>query len=149
MRPSPTLLRNRRARRGNHAIEFVLCLPVWIMVVAGILDYGWYYFQQTSLDMAANMGCRSGSLVDPGSADENMTTVIKKAEDTTWASLAELGTKDCSDCTMLATTEGIAPTRTLVCEVSQPMKPLVGLVLDKTSLTSRQVARLEYQHMGG
>ena len=32
-------------RRGSTAIEFALTLPVIFIIVAGILEYGWYLFQ--------------------------------------------------------------------------------------------------------
>lgn len=148
MRRRPNTRLHRRSRRGANAIEFALCLPVWLLTVTAILDYGWLYFHQTSLDMAANMGCRQGSLIDPGESDENVDAVYSRAAVAIGETLAELGTPECEDCTIDTRLEGASPTRTLVCEVNRPLDPLVGMVLDETRLTARQVARLEYQHIG-
>jgi len=137
-------LRHSR-RRGNNAVEFVLCLPIWIAVVMAIMDYGWLFFRQTSLDAAANIGCRAGSLVDPGNGDENIAMVELRATGRMRAEMGRLGSGTCDTCDLVAYTAGAPPERSLVCSVTEPLTPLVGVYVQARSLTSQQVARLEWQ----
>jgi len=54
----------RRARRsGSHggaAVEFAIVLPIFLAVVFGIIDWGWYYYQRFTLAAAVRDGIRYG-----------------------------------------------------------------------------------------
>jgi Flp pilus assembly protein TadG len=50
----------RRERRGAELLEAALTLPVLLLVVAGIVDFGWYYSQQQSIQQAVRQGARIG-----------------------------------------------------------------------------------------
>ncbi len=50
-----------RSHRGGHShIEFALVLPVLLMFIYGIMEYGWMFFQRTAVQEAARQGCRAG-----------------------------------------------------------------------------------------
>lgn len=135
-----------RRRRGSNAIEFVLCLPIWLSIVFAIMEFGWLFFNQTALDAAANLGCRAGSLVDPGNNDENIAAVQTRVLERMGQALLNKDGTECTDCVLTANTWGDPPGRSLRCEVSRPFDPLVGLyVSDGKSLSSSQIARLEWQ----
>lgn len=139
-------MRQTRRRRGNNAIEFVLCLPVWFAVVMAIMDFGWLFYNQTSLDAAANLGCRAGSLIDPGDADENIAEVKAVVLERMGQALIGPGGETCEDCVLTASTWGSPPGRSLRCDVSRPFYPLIGMFIsDGRSLSSKQIARLEWQ----
>lgn len=138
-------MRNQRRRRGNNAIEFVLCLPIWFAVVVAIIDFGWLFYHQTTLDAAANLGCRAGSLIDPGDADENIVQVEARATDRMTDALTNLGGGECITCTVDAYTLGSPPGRSLRCDATRPLQPLVGIFVDERLLQSKQIARLEWQ----
>jgi len=52
----------RAKRRGANAIEFALILPVLLMILSGIVDYGWMYMLRTAATSAARSGARVGAL---------------------------------------------------------------------------------------
>ena len=52
-----------KIRRGASALEFALTLPVVMVVLAGILEYGWYLFQLANVVHALRDGTRIGVTV--------------------------------------------------------------------------------------
>jgi hypothetical protein len=52
-------------RRGANAVEFGLTIPVFLAILFGGLEYGWYFANQAMLDSALGRGCSLGALVDP------------------------------------------------------------------------------------
>ena len=135
----------RHRRSGSAAIEFALCLPIWFAVIVAIADFGWLFLHFTTLDHAANLGCRAGSLLDPGDNDEFIERVETRANDRMMSTLSVLGTDECATCDVDARTVGAPPQRTLVCRASRDVVPLVGLYYRTMTITSRQLARLEWQ----
>ena len=134
-----------RSRGGSAAVEFALCLPIWFAVVAAIVDFGWLFVHVNTLDGAANEGCRAGSLLDPGEDDARIGLVEQRANDRMVEMLSILGTDACATCDVQAHTVGAPPLRSLVCVASRDVTPLVGLYYDTTTVTSQQLARLEWQ----
>ena len=61
--------RRRRARdeRGTSLVEFALILPVVVLFVFGIIDFGWAFSQQLALKHAAREGVRA-AVVNNGAA---------------------------------------------------------------------------------
>ena len=48
--------------RGAAAVEFALILPVLLLIVGGVIDFGWAYYNQIVLSNAARDGVRLVSL---------------------------------------------------------------------------------------
>lgn len=138
-------LRHRRWRRGANAIEFAIILPIWVMITLGIIEFSWMYYQQSALNASAALGCRAGSLVDPGDDDQYISAVETKAEEVLLASLIDSGGGLCDTCLVDAYTVGTAPGRSLVCEVSREVDPILGFLASRTTLDTTQVSRLEWQ----
>lgn len=138
-------MRNARRVRGATAIEFALLLPVWFAIVVAIADFGWLFYQNSLLDTAANLGCREGSLHDPGENDEHIDVVQSVANQRMLEALEALGDETCESCDVEAFTLGVPPRRSLVCTARRDMVPLVGLYYGPLTLQSVQVSRLEWQ----
>lgn len=47
-----------RGQRGTSAIEFALVLPFLLLLLLGMLDYGWYFFVEHASETAAREGAR-------------------------------------------------------------------------------------------
>jgi len=47
-----------RKDRGNSVVEFALTLPIFIILVIGIIEFGWYFFVQHTLQYATREGMR-------------------------------------------------------------------------------------------
>ncbi|MFH1465317.1 MAG: TadE family protein [Pseudomonadota bacterium] len=135
-----------RRRGGGNAIEFALLLPLWVLIIAATMDFGWIFYHQAVLDAAANMGCRSGSLLDPGDLDESLEMVEEATTARMTAVLTSFGGfEDPDDFILSVSTTGVPPSRSLLCEVSTEVEPLTGLVTTTRTLRANQVARLEWQ----
>lgn len=134
-----------RRTRGVAALEFALILPVFTALFIAILDFGWMFYHHAALDSATNMGCRAGSLVDPGDGEEDMGAVQTRTQEATDSALAGLGIPCDGRCTITAVPFGTNPGRSLRCSLTFDFDPIVGLYLDPVTMESLQVARLEYQ----
>lgn len=136
--------RLHRGRRGATLLEFALTFPVYIVVLMGIVDAGWLYFQQASLDSATRTACRGGTTVDPGTNNVNIQNVFDYVINQVPTELDEMGV-DSNGLSVNVTTSGAAPTHTLICTVQQPYSALTGLVLPNMTITSTTAMRMEYQ----
>jgi Flp pilus assembly protein TadG len=138
------MVRLRRGRHGSTHLEFALTFPVYVVVLFGIVDGGWLYYQQASLDSATRIACRGGTTVDPGNGNVNIMNVYNYVTTQVPIELDAMGV-DSSNLSISSTTSGTAPTRTLICTVQQPYSALTRLVLPDMTLTSTTAMRMEYQ----
>lgn len=58
-----SLLRARLRRTGASAVEFALTLPVLVTLLSAVADYGWYFFQRTTVVNVARDATRLGVVV--------------------------------------------------------------------------------------
>ena len=71
-----TGMKKRRTRRrlrgedGQAMLEFALVLPIFLLILCGILDFGWLYYNQ----LALNNICREGARYAVVSTEENKQT---------------------------------------------------------------------------
>ena len=57
--------RSRRERsRGQALVEFAMVVPVLVLAVFGIIDFGRYVYTQNSLNEAAREGARAGAVAE-------------------------------------------------------------------------------------
>lgn len=59
----------RGRERGAAAVEFALLLPVFLLVIAGIVDFGRAFFTQIELTNAAREGARAAVVSTASAAD--------------------------------------------------------------------------------
>ena len=67
-----------RTERGASAVEFAIVLPVLFLVIAGIVDFGRYFFTQIQVTNAAREGARA-AVVLPNPAATDMTAITQRA----------------------------------------------------------------------
>ena len=60
--------RRRRGRRGQAVVEFALVIPIFMLVLAAILDFGFMLFQRMTIINAAREGARAAVMVQTPSA---------------------------------------------------------------------------------
>ena len=136
-------MRFNRQRRGANAIEFALTFPLFIFVVAGMIDGAWMVMQQSAYDSAAHLGCRDGSTKDPGLANVAMASVRTYAGSRALFHLSAYG-GDCNGCTVTVDNLYTNPSQSIRCSVAGNFVPLFG-VLPAATLMSRAIVRLEFQ----
>ncbi len=117
---------SRAGRRGAAAVEFALCLPVLVLVVAGVADLSALVSLLQLLSRAARDGARIGSTVIEGDAatgDAIEAAAVEQAE----LLLSEAG-RPCADgCAVTAEWVDIDGVMYVRVRVDYPYAPLVGL----------------------
>lgn len=136
----------RLNRRGANAIEFALVLPVFVLLLVAIMDFGWLFFIDSTLDQATVVGCRAGSLIDPGLGETDVEAVRRTAELAMEEDLMRSGGGVCTtDCRFDVSLYGEPPGRSMFCEVERDFVPLIGMVISPLTLTSTIAVRMEWQ----
>ena len=67
-----------RTERGASAVEFAIVLPVLFLVIAGIVDFGRFFFTQIQVTNASREGARA-AVVLPSPAPSDMTAITQRA----------------------------------------------------------------------
>lgn len=122
MRTTPT----RRFRRGTNAIEFALTVPVFLTLVIGIFEFGWYFWQKSTTIDAVRHGCREGSLYEETPTDGGLAATDVAFDEMT-ARLS--GTNLCGgSCTLSAYTSRVGATDFLFCNAEVEYQSLTGFL---------------------
>ncbi|MEN0065027.1 MAG: TadE/TadG family type IV pilus assembly protein [Myxococcota bacterium] len=110
-----------RSRRGGNAIEFAMLLPVFLLLLFAIMDFGWLFFNHSAANSATARACRDGSLQDPGQNNANLSNLIADTETAMRTHYTANGGTAPIDMAVV-TMAGAAPQRALNCrmEVSVP-----------------------------
>jgi hypothetical protein len=64
-----------RNQKGQSIVEFALVLPLLLVILMGIVDFGWVLHHQTQLDHAVRVGARRGAV------GETNATIINRMQD--------------------------------------------------------------------
>jgi len=78
----------RRKERGQELVEFALILPLLLLLLVGIFEFGYVVFVQNSLSNAVREGARYGAVKPDNQADivthaERLTTGLD-SDNLTW-----------------------------------------------------------------
>ena len=131
-------MRRWRSRRGGNAIEFALTAPVIAVLLAGIVDYGWLFYQQIALQNATRDSVRAGSVAPP----ELDPTVL--AEEESKAVLTKAGI-DPLTVNVVVTYEDAWPDERVRVSMDMKFESLIGLVPVPEVLDTTMAMRLEHQ----
>ena len=71
--------RREQSERGTTAVEFAIVVPLLLLILLGIIDFGRLLFVQVSLNAASREGARAASLYSPTSAQQS--SVITRITD--------------------------------------------------------------------
>lgn len=129
---------DRADRRGTNMVEFALTLPIFLFILFGLFDYGWFFLNKAMADIAVTRGCRAGAITDTLDGDP-----AEEAEEVMvdWMDLVVDGCQGgCS-----AAVSGDVPTRIIQCTVVVPHAAMVGLMPVPEVVRSETIARLEWQ----
>ena len=132
---------NLHRRRGSAQVEFALLLPVLMMFVYGIMEYGWMFFNRTVVQEAGRQGCRHGATLNVYDHDIE-TEVTDRMQDV----LYSLGV-DCGSvlCDIGVEVVGEVPTQRLRCTLGVDYAPLINAVPTAERLSAGYMYYLEVQ----
>ncbi len=71
----------RRHERGASAVEFALILPVLILLVGAVIDFGFVFSQQITFNNAARDAARAGVVTNLAGNGLSCETIISQARD--------------------------------------------------------------------
>lgn len=74
---------------GQAMVEFALILPVFLLILCGIIDFGWLFYNQLSLNNACREGARYA--VVNTAEDGDTLSIINHIENTTTTVFANDG----------------------------------------------------------
>jgi Flp pilus assembly protein TadG len=134
--------RRLQERRGAAAIEFALCLPIFLAILFGILEYGWIFYEQANVIAAVRSGVRFGVTQDP----DTDVNYLDESETTVRTSLAGLGIRasDLASATITATVSpSTSATNLLTVDCKVPYTPVVGLVPVPTRISYTMTMLME------
>ncbi len=57
-----TIRRKRQRSRGQALVEFALIVPILVLLIFGIIDFGRYVYTQNSLNQASREGARAAAV---------------------------------------------------------------------------------------
>ncbi|QGN33303.1 TadE/TadG family type IV pilus assembly protein [Microlunatus sp. Gsoil 973] len=105
--------------RGAVAVEFALVVPLLVLLILGIAEFGRAYYLQTTISGAAREAARVMALANDPSATANVSHARAAAK----VAASNLGLTDGQIAITPATcvTNGTAPTATVTVKVSYPL----------------------------
>jgi hypothetical protein len=66
-----------RGPRGSVLVEFVLILPILLLLVIAAIDWGWYFVLRENAVHATREGARVGSVAPPGAAEADAVLAVQ------------------------------------------------------------------------
>jgi hypothetical protein len=132
----------RHGRRGATAVEFALTLPVFLMLVFGLIDFSLYFAGQAMLDSLTGASCESGAELDP-----LFFNVKEQTQLTIENGLVALPLLTCSGggCAVGVEFDGVAPAQVLVCQTTVEFQGVTGFTPLPERLNSSSLQRMEWQ----
>lgn len=134
------LVRLRKDESAQALVEFTLVFPILILLVLGMIEFGWLLNAKITLNSAAREGARVGAVLLL-SDTERETKIMNAVEDTADLSGLVIDTSSSTVTDVINETQNIQNIKVVV---KATMKPIIGLyVPDSVSMTSEAVMRRE------
>lgn len=77
-RPGPRRLGARRAQRGQSLVEFSMLVPVFLLILLGLLEFGFVFDQQMTLAYGTREGARNGAAFGAGNGSSMVCADVDK-----------------------------------------------------------------------
>lgn len=136
-------------QRGSAAVELALVLPLLLVVLLGIVEFGNLYFDQLAITHAAMAGARAG--ITAGNPDAAVNQALAAACAALPAGLrADMAQCGGADGTLTAFVDTSMVPRRLVVSIAYPYDPVVGqaflklVQVDMDAVTLSGLASLQY-----
>lgn len=68
-----------RGQRGAAAVELALVFPIFLLIVLGTIDFGYFFFVSEIVGNAAREGARAGSVTEPDAGNGAAITAAESA----------------------------------------------------------------------
>ena len=136
-------MRVLRKRSGHSAIEFALIMPVFLTVITGMMEWGWVFFQRSTVVEAVRTGCREGASVHPDDVPGPVETAEESMEDYLDSYGIQCGEGSGTSCESDVQITGEWPSMTLSCNLVVGYDPLIDLVPVPTEMFAASIMLVE------
>jgi Flp pilus assembly protein TadG len=140
--PRPRTPVRRATSRGGAAVEFALVLPIFLAVLFGIIDYGWFFYQRFTLAAAVRDGLHYGASVPMSSDPCTTATTRAKADLSVGGSPINPSNVTWNTCPSYS---GASPDQFVTVTATMNFTPLVGFVTLPPTMSFQMSALLEIQ----
>lgn len=129
--------RRRRRTRGQSMVEFALVVPVFLLILCGIMDFGFILYSRMNVINAAREGARAATLM----AGESVGAIAGRAEAVADASSGGIGVTtnvSCEDSCKAGKAVTVTVSHThrvffpLLFGTSIPMSSTVQMIMEET-----------------
>lgn len=133
-------MKRRIGQRGAAAVEFALVLPLFAVILFGIIEYGWVFYQRFNIAAAVRDGLRQGVTISQSSSPDPRSTAVSRAQ-------TDLQTSGISPASVTLTAQysGSSPTKVMTLTAVMAYHPLIGLVPTPATLQYAMTMMLELQ----
>lgn len=137
------MFKKYKSEKGQAMVEFALIMPFLLILVCGIIDFGWLFYHQTELSNCAREGARF-AIVNTGEMDEadRITSIQDKVNNTAPSSIKPITFA----ITYSNTQSPLLGDVTIVLSSNvKVLTPLVGIFVDnqQVNLTARATMKVE------
>lgn len=122
------LKRLQKSEKGQTFIEFALVLPVLLLLVLGMLEYGWMLNAKISVTAAAREGARASSVLGEEKSSQAYTVASAAAN-----KYMGTGTLDADDVIVTVASGNVTVS------ISYEKEPLIGLYIKDSMLIGSSV----------
>ena len=134
----------RSDEKGQGLVEFALVLPLFIIFLLGIIEFGWMFNAQITTTSAAREGARTRAIMGITTDPSKILNFDTAAEEVVRKAALPTIPEDRIQATFINVTENSINGVFVQCDVEAVVKPLVGFFIrgDKT-LTATATFRVE------
>lgn len=130
---------HRRDERGAAAVEFALVFPVFLLLVLGTIDFGYFFFVSEIVTNAAREGARAGSVVDP---NDGTSAALAAAQSTASTYLTRGGLTAKGVTTNVTAVNGVAAVQV---SIAYPVGSVTGFLSTIMPANSQATAVMRWQ----
>ncbi len=130
--------------KGQSLVEFALVMPILMLILLGIIEFGWLYNAKITMTSAAREGARVYAI--KGNEANFCALVMEAVTDATGNLIVSDLNAVCNPITSL---EGNTSVKMAKVTVTGSIKPLVGFIVrEDVQMTATAEMRVEY-YLGG
>jgi Flp pilus assembly protein TadG len=126
----------RKNEHGQGLVEFLLVLPILLIVLVGVFDLGRVFFITITIQNATREGARYG-ISQYGVPGKSITQVFSETINYTVAESANSGIALAPGNVQVTCPSGCARQQSLRVTVSFPFRPVIGLILPAQLMINR------------
>ncbi len=125
-----------KRRRGASALELALVTPVIVLLATSILDWAWYFHEQTLVLEAVHDSARKGATTNQDADPEGEALALLQQRLAAW-------NLDSDEATLDASLSGSSPDTEITVSASIPFRGLTGIALTPDAVEATMTMRLE------